>query len=338
MNRIRIGYPIDAAREKFAYVLVKSVPSKNSFVIGGQSSLLRNESGAWHSKRLAELSIPFSKIPNFAFLHIDPLNLFNIGYNHLSPENITTNGDSDGAACALACAGYDLFDFEKDKDTPIILISCSIFQRNEEDGYYGLTLKPVTDKQYDDNKNLKSLENKWKATLAATKEYGGALVLHKEDADLLIKSDVFKNLKTDHCEALTKYLQKGFLQRYPILVAVSDDEMPFLAECLGIHDASKIFGIKKNIRQNEKRKFLVIKEKEIKECTYPFYSRNFLSPLERKPLNKTNIIRRITITMILLTLMARLALYDMEIALIVVLIVLVLISILVIIFVCYESN
>ncbi|BBM84195.1 hypothetical protein [Candidatus Uabimicrobium amorphum] len=233
-----LGFPLESSTEP-SYILVQCVSgTRHSVVSGKPGSRLVRDSGAEYVCQLAEPSMRRQKFRlNFQMIP-SPENIANC-----DAENLPYYGNSDGAACCLAvAAGPDHFDFFA--KSPVILVSCSVWQPNTNWEFEGLKLGCVTDHSRE-SESLDSLVSKWEATQKASWRYGGALILHEKDARILANS---LNLNLYSCDVLKE--KKNFVPGEPLLVSITDNGFVKLANIFNI--PTKIFAepsLAKNARR-----------------------------------------------------------------------------------------
>jgi hypothetical protein len=232
-----LSFPLDGLDDGYLYLIVQPTHTVSHYIQGGRAGELLEGSGAYFAEKLAEHSIPGHEMIKLGFLVKSSI-MTKKQLKNLSPAGLRYSDDSDGAACALAYAGYHSNIFKFKSKSPIILVSCSIAQSGYEQGYHGLKLKRVIDertlvsRKATENLNVQSLQNKWKASIVASAKHGGALVLHEEDADILARKE---KLTPIQCKDLGECIRSnGFIAGKPFLVTVSDREMPGLATVFGI--------------------------------------------------------------------------------------------------------
>ena len=216
----RLGFPIDTGYLGTpSIVLVRASRAKYHWCREGGCSELRYHSGAKFVFEHAPSEIQDQFRFEFEPLPTPP----NKRYN--KPDQICDVGYSDSAACTLAIAQYQPALESTEQKT--VLISCS-FSPNHypNQGFSGLLLDKVTNE--DEKISRDSLKTKWDAA----QEFGVlALVLHEEDAKLLVGDPSFSAEILELQEGTFTQLLKNPREKTPIVYCRSN-ELPLLAKAL----------------------------------------------------------------------------------------------------------
>ncbi len=223
---VQIGFPCHTKEP--TYISVKFIKTNAHHVVNAEAGELESSSGAhyiFETLRLKETTssqyFSFEQFPLYDTSHM-PKTLY--------------NGDSDGAACALAVAAGDELN-EIDGDVPIVLVSCAIKQTKQKEELKGIRLEPVATIKSNGKQqvNIGSLESKWEATQKAfhnNKSKGAALVLIKSEADKLGEKLDIVPIEVQNFKVSSLENQNG-----PKLVSVETYDAPVLANCLNIPGA-----------------------------------------------------------------------------------------------------
>ena len=223
-----IGFPVDSGDPESSFIIKikrRANADRHSYKIGQRIlsiESLRVGSGAQYVfERVAgdikrKYRFQFEVISQFEFPE------------KIEEEEIIDSGDSDGTACALAIHQNDA----SGADSHLILISCSLSIQDSDRGLVGNLLEKVTneDSERDKRESEASLERKWQT---ACNCQAFALVLYEDDANLLGKNIkvVPENLQRD---TFGNLLKRNEQERKTYLVSCKVDQLPLLAEALGI--------------------------------------------------------------------------------------------------------